>query len=569
MRHSVKNRNGIIRLCFDCLRFIVGLCLPIVVFHPLLAPYAGQTSICVVPDVYLTIQAAVGDNTCILIDVGAGTHMANVNITRTVTIQGQGASNTIVDGNASGTVFSIQAGLVVTLTDMTITNGNGARGGGIYNYNSQLILNHVVISGNLAGDGLTFDTGGGGLYNYLGNVTINNSTIVSNTSREGDASDYDEGSKGGGIFTYFGAVTLNNSTVSHNRAGDGSSVSGGRGGFAGGIYALSATVRLNTSTVSYNSAGNGRSIGMSAAGGSGGGIYNSVGTLILTDSTVSHNQTGDGIGANAGHGAGILNGAGGTISASNSTISNNQTGGGPLGGGGGGIFSSSGGSITLSNSTISDNTATGTYYGGGGIYYLGQQYTSELSLSHTTITSNTGEPGAGLRVQQGNRPTTVYLQNSIVADNGGADCNNAGATYSSQGYNLDSDNSCGLTATGDITSTSPLLGPLADNGGHTFTHVLLAGSPAIDQIADSANGCAAGVSVDQRGAVRANGPNRGGSACDMGAYEFGSSETPTAIVLKSFKIERSPGLYDSALLLAFMFCTTIAILAYRRRCRRC
>ena len=35
-------------------------------------------------------------------------------------------------------------------------------------------------------------------------------------------------------------------------------------------------------------------------------------------------------------------------------------------------------------------------------------------------------------------------------------------------------------ATGDQTNPDPLLGPLQDKGGQTFTHALLPGSPAID-----------------------------------------------------------------------------------------
>ena len=35
-----------------------------------------------------------------------------------------------------------------------------------------------------------------------------------------------------------------------------------------------------------------------------------------------------------------------------------------------------------------------------------------------------------------------------------------------------------LTATGDLSNVDSLLGPLADNGGPTFTHALLPGSPA-------------------------------------------------------------------------------------------
>ena len=45
-------------------------------------------------------------------------------------------------------------------------------------------------------------------------------------------------------------------------------------------------------------------------------------------------------------------------------------------------------------------------------------------------------------------------------------------------------------------NVNPLLGPLQDNGGPTFTHALLPGSPAIDA------GRSVGLTTDQRGAPR-------------------------------------------------------------------
>jgi hypothetical protein len=58
-------------------------------------------------------------------------------------------------------------------------------------------------------------------------------------------------------------------------------------------------------------------------------------------------------------------------------------------------------------------------------------------------------------------------------------CN--GCTVTSLGYNLANDDGGGvLTGPGDQIKTDPMLGPLQDNGGPTFTHALLPGSPAID-----------------------------------------------------------------------------------------
>src|SRR6266478_5867850 len=54
-------------------------------------------------------------------------------------------------------------------------------------------------------------------------------------------------------------------------------------------------------------------------------------------------------------------------------------------------------------------------------------------------------------------------------------------TVTSLGYNICSDNGGDLlNGPGDQINTDPLLGPLQDNGGSTFTHALLLGSPAID-----------------------------------------------------------------------------------------
>jgi hypothetical protein len=60
----------------------------------------------------------------------------------------------------------------------------------------------------------------------------------------------------------------------------------------------------------------------------------------------------------------------------------------------------------------------------------------------------------------------------------------------------------------DLVVADPLLGSLADNGGPTLTHALLAGSPAID-----AGDNAVCPATDQRGVAR-------DAACDIGSFEY-------------------------------------------------
>ena len=210
-------------------------------------------------------------------------------------------------------------------------------------------------------------------------------------------------------------------------------------------------------------------------------------TVTISGVTIRNGNAGDG-----GFGGGIENG--GILTLSNVTIHGNTA------GFGGGI--ENGGTVTLSNVTISDNTADE----GGGI----DNFFGTSTLSNVTIHGNTAGFGGGVA-----NSDTLTLQNTIVATQlAGPDCGNSGGTITSNGFNLDSDNTCQLTQPSDKPNVSnPLLGPLADNGGPTFTHALLPGSPAIDAVT---SGCPP-PATDERGVARPQ-----GAACDIGAYEVAS-----------------------------------------------
>jgi hypothetical protein len=80
----------------------------------------------------------------------------------------------------------------------------------------------------------------------------------------------------------------------------------------------------------------------------------------------------------------------------------------------------------------------------------------------------------------------------------------------------------------------PLLGPLQNNAGPTFTHALLAGSPAIGT--GDPTGCKDPVGAvlhsDQRGAFRPT------SGCDVGAYQNGANGDVNGVVDIFFLINR-------------------------------
>jgi hypothetical protein len=168
----------------------------------------------------------------------------------------------------------------------------------------------------------------------------------------------------------------------------------------------------------------------------------------------------------------------------------------------------------MTNCTISDNDAHGsTFKGGGvggGIYNIGL-----ADIGNSTLSGNQADVHGG-SVYGG----TFDIGNSIL--HGGSPENIYTATVTSHGYNVCSDDGGGfLNGPGDQINTNPLLGPLQDNGGPTFTHELLTGSPAID--AGDSNFTPPPY-YDQRGLdfwrVR-NG------RIDVGSFEVQAGSTPT------------------------------------------
>ena len=156
--------------------------------------------------------------------------------------------------------------------------------------------------------------------------------------------------------------------------------------------------------------------------------------------------------------------------------------------------------------TFTDNSA-GT---GGGVY----NNNSNPTLTNVTFNANSaGFTGGGMF----NNNSSPTLTNTLLANSpSGGDCvNNASTLNPPSSNNLieDSVNACGLTngASGNIIGQDPILSALANNGGFTQTHALLAGSPAINTGTNT--GCPA---TDQRGAIRPQ-----GAKCDIGSFEFG------------------------------------------------
>lgn len=324
----------------------------------------------------------------------------------------------------------------------------------------------------------------------------------------------------------------------------GVTVTGGRtvadGDNGGGIRSL-VTLDLVDSVVTGNSTAGPNAVG--------GGLFSTV--LVMTRSTVSGNWT-EGYGALAG---GVMVPFG-TATVTASTIADNWTEGDTAGGGGivvfwawfdatfidstisgnrtlgdnsqaGGI--ATGGNLFLINSTVSGNRTFGDNTTGGFTDAGAFTTNGNATLVNSTVYDNVSPSGATINLGLPDT-TTLSITNSVIAN----PVPDAAVPLCSQvidgvgGGNLIGDASCGtdtLIGAAPVDAASLALAALADNGGPTRTHALLAGSVAIDT-GDPAVCTAEPVAdLDQRGQPRPqDGDGDGSAVCDVGAYEAADAD---------------------------------------------
>ena len=238
---------------------------------------------------------------------------------------------------------------------------------------------------------------------------------------------------------------------------------------------------------------------------SGGAVETRLTTSVeIERSSILENEAGDGTGG----GVSVFDG---TLAVIESTVADNIA----IESNGGGIEAYGVSALLVQRSTLSGNRA-GMH--GGGLHLVAGNGDSVL-VESTSIVANTADQnasdsgwGGGMDVAG---PVTLSLRNSVVALNRTLvttvdrcpDLNfRLNADLDSQGYNFIGSNACVTAlltpgfpnANSDFVGTEaatldPMLGPLADNGGPTFTHLPLPSSDLVDQ-----GSCAIEV-TDQRG----------------------------------------------------------------------
>ncbi|MDH3362377.1 MAG: DUF11 domain-containing protein, partial [Gammaproteobacteria bacterium] len=383
----------------------------------------------------------------------------DLDISDTLTLTGAGAASTIIDGNGIDRVFHVLVGPTVTISDVTIRDGDaaGIDGGGIWN-ESNVILSNVTMSNNVARDGGAIFSQRNPNSLTLSNVTLNGNSATGQGGAIGMKDD-------NASLTFTDVTMSGNSAVAEGGAFFGERVSG----------------TMTRVVVTANGSNDGAGLT----------IFNGASNITLTDVTVSSNNA-------SRRGGGILVDAA-TTTFSRVTVDANSC----TSERGGGLHFRGGGLANLTNVTISGNTCDE----GGGINVEGGHI---VNLNNVTVNAN-GAPsgGGGLRRSGG----TLTILNTIVANStSGGNCS---GTIVSSGTNLDSADTCLLTSPGDLINSNPDLGPLQDNGGLTLTHALGSVSDAIDT--GNNTGCPA---TDQRGVARPiDGDVDSVAVCDIGAYE--------------------------------------------------
>ena len=290
----------------------------------------------------------------VMTDDEAANFVNGVIINKNIRIDGKGHT---IDAKNLGRIFKINNWCDVTLTNVTLTNGNATVGGAIYNFGN-LDLVHVNFVNNTA-------KYGGAIMNYAYGLVLDDSTFTNNTAKIGGAiynsadcfvvgnstfANNTATSNGGVIFNYGIGFVVGNSTFVNNSAADGAGaiLNGGRGFVVG-----NSTFANNTATSKggaiYNY-GIGFVVGNSTFANNtaedAGAVYNEGDNSVVGNSTFANNTAED---------AGAVYNEGDNSVVGNSTFVNNTA-----TSIGGAIINN--GKLVVDNSAFEDNAAN--YYGG-------------------------------------------------------------------------------------------------------------------------------------------------------------------------------------------------------------
>jgi len=183
------------------------------------------------------------------VHIAQGTYNeSGIKINTNMTIIGENQANTIINGTNKDTIFYILSGVNVTISNLTLTQGESPDGGAIYNEGNTTLTNCNFENNS--------DYGYGGAIDNYGAINITKCVFTNNSAMV----------DGGAISNENGcSVNIEDSTFTGNTAMNN-----------GGAIYNAGTLNVNNSTLTGNNATNG------------GAIIN-FGTLTVTNSTLANN----------------------------------------------------------------------------------------------------------------------------------------------------------------------------------------------------------------------------------------------------------------------------------------
>lgn len=351
----------------------------------------------------------------------------------------------LADANDGDTIeFAVNGTIGLTTGELPVNKSMTISGPGAetlaVNGNTKSRVFHIGSGKTVSISGLTITNGytteyGGGIHNEHATLTLNSCTITNNSSSSnaGGAIHNDAENMG------YATLVINDCLVTNNSGG---------GIYNDGVKAGTATLEITDSILAGNYSGNAiynRGFDCIYCG-------NGTATVQITNSSITGNSPAAAI-FSAGQQCCYP-----TILLDSSTVNGNS---------GTAVYNTVLSSLVVSNSTISGNSDGGIYNDAG---------SNGSDVSNSTMNNN------GVEIRNYGGPLAT-VENTIfeVGPEGHSIVSDWSSTVQSFGYNLSSDDGGGyLTGPGDQINTDPMLGPLQDNGGPTFTHGLLLGSPAIN-----------------------------------------------------------------------------------------
>jgi hypothetical protein len=392
-------------------------------------------------------------------------------LTKSLTIQGPGHDALTISGNGRDRVFDAVAG-TSTISGLTITGGS--------------IFNNPVFNSSTS-----LHSGGGGAVFNEATLALVDCTLTDNSENIIGAA--------GGAVENEGNLDLRGCLIRNNGINSEDQMTVGGGGICN---LAKGTMTIESSTISQNS---------SAGFGQGGGIEN-FGQMTITGSTISGNET-------AADGGGIANR--GTLSITSSELDGNMA-----TGRGGALWNSA--TLTLQQTTLGAAQGNTANRGGGGIY---NDVAGVLTVTSSVITGNhaASGPAPAPPLAPGTPGLPAAAMGPVASGGGGID--NAGQLFlhtTTLSANLADGNGGGLYNAAKAQATVDHGSNIASNhalgsGGGAWNSGLLSlrdssvrGNTAAMDGAGLANDSGAVLTVDHVGFVSNRSSGAGGAIANRG-----------------------------------------------------